>query len=754
MSTRWTYAVMAVLLAGCGADGTPGNLDSGGVDTGAIDTGAVDTGAVDTGVRPDVPVVDGGKGDTGAVDVGTVDAGDIDTGTTDAGTVDTGDNDTGTSDAGAPDTGTSDAGAPDTGTIDAGAPDAGTSDAGPRDVVGDASDAAVPVDVQSAGCALPLGTITLPGAVDPISGITRGTSTIPSASCSSSASGPENVYRLTITATTGVILDTDNAATTFDTVLSIRRTCGDLATDVACDDDSGNTPANSSIVRTALSPGSYSVIVDGYSGGAGNYVLRARTFDVAANAVCPGAAALTAASPLAAQDVARAGSANTACVTGGGGQLFYSFTLPANSQATLRATPTGTAPAWTPVLRALNDCSATTCAGNATGGVGTVATLALANTTAAPRTFTLAVSPTSSAITTGTFDLSAAVTTVVPSSNCDAPVAVVNGSTATTGDTTIGTARASRCSTADLGNEVFYRVSVPAGQRVSVRAQPQSGGTWRARLRAVAGCSATTCLSSAVATTDGGEALLNLDNPSQLNRTLVVSVTSTTALGGPFSLVATAAPLSPAPTPYYVLSSIGAACDDVAAGTAVAPSGGWSDDSTSAIAALPFPVRFFAADATHFSVASNGFAQLWPSATGSPNSDASNPLIPATGTPNNFIAPFWDDLVPVNATTSLVRALTVGAAPSRRFVLEWTSWQPYNGGATDRLTFQAKLFETTGVIEFHYCSIDPVNDRTTGSSATVGVEDAAGARGNLVGYNFPGAFFTGSALRLTPPAAP
>jgi hypothetical protein len=184
-------------------------------------------------------------------------------------------------------------------------------------------------------------------------------------------------------------------------------------------------------------------------------------------------------------------------------------------------------------------------------------------------------------------------------------------------------------------------------------------------------------------------------------------------------------------------------------GTAVAPASGWGDDSAAAIAALPFTMRFFGTDTTHFSVTSNGFTQLWTSMTGTPATSFGNVAFPNTLTPNNMVAPYWDDLVPV-AMTSAVRTQALGTAPNRRFVVEWRDWRHISGIDTDRLTFQAKLFETTGVVEFHYCSMMPANDTNSGGSTTIGLEDATGMSSALISFNTPSRAATGTGYRLTP----
>jgi hypothetical protein len=222
--------------------------------------------------------------------------------------------------------------------------------------------------------------------------------------------------------------------------------------------------------------------------------------------------------------------------------------------------------------------------------------------------------------------------------------------------------------------------------------------------------------------------------------------------GGAFTITATNGALPTPPVPYYAMTMIPAMCDDLAMGTAIAPSSGaWSDDNVSANAALPFTFRFFDADTTHFTVTSNGFMQLYANAMGTGATAFSNTVLPSTATPNGLIAPFWDDLYSVDMTTG-VRSATLGTMPNRRFVVGWNNWETGEGSTGETLTFQAKLFETTRVIEIHHCNIAGTGARSRGNSATIGVEDAMGMRGNLIGYEYEGIAATGRGYRLTPPS--
>ena len=321
----------------------------------------------------------------------------------------------------------------------------------------------VPVDAPPV-CPTPTGTISLPGTVAPLTGTTSGRSSLPASSCQASASGPEHVYTLTVTAPTGVQLSTEGMATNFDTVVSIRRTCLDVMSEVACDDDTGDAPGTSSVLRTSLTPGTYTVVVDGFSSGMGNYVLNASAFTVGANATCAGAAALTT-TGLTAQSLAGVLNRPTTCLTGGGGQLYYTVDVAPGTQATVRATPTGMTPTWTPQLRLLDNCAATTCLQNASGTSGMPGTLTFANNGTTMRSYVLSVSASSPLAVTGTFDLSLATQVLMPGASCEMALDVTAGM-GRMGESTMNGGPANTVCQTGLGQQRWFRVAIPAGLRV------------------------------------------------------------------------------------------------------------------------------------------------------------------------------------------------------------------------------------------------------------------------------------------------
>jgi hypothetical protein len=195
-----------------------------------------------------------------------------------------------------------------------------------------------------------------------------------------------------------------------------------------------------------------------------------------------------------------------------------------------------------------------------------------------------------------------------------------------------------------------------------------------------------------------------------------------------------------------VRNATGASCDDTTSWTDTGLVG--DDRAMGAPAALPFSFGYFGSTATHWSASTNGFAQLWPSASGTPSSEYSNVSLPSASAPRGALAVFWDDLLV--SPGALVQYATLGSAPSRRFVIDWRDVDTID--EAQLLHFQIKLFETTNVIEFHYCSMDTLemDERHTGESATIGVQDFSGTNAAQVAFNTAGTTPTGTWFRFVP----
>ncbi len=92
-------------------------------------------------------------------------------------------------------------------------------------------------------------------------------------------------------------------------------------------------------------------------------------------------------------------------------------------------------------------------------------------------------------------------------------------------------------------------------------------------------------------------------------------------------------------------------------------------------------------------------------------------LLPNATTPNNLVAGGWDDLYPPGAGS--VNYFTTGIAPNRQLIVNWTGL-PLCCGATNDVSFQIVLFETTNQIEVHAAYYNGI------SPGTIGVENLAG----------------------------
>ena len=152
------------------------------------------------------------------------------------------------------------------------------------------------------------------------------------------------------------------------------------------------------------------------------------------------------------------------------------------------------------------------------------------------------------------------------------------------------------------------------------------------------------------------------------------------------------------------------------AATVSFPNGTLDDGYTNAMP-LGFNMKFYGTEYSNIYLSTNGFlsfSQL-TSAT------YTNAQIPSATVPNNIIAAFWDDLD--GRTQGTVHQLQDG----NKFYIQFTNWQKYSG--TGSLTFQVVLHQNGKIVVYYN------NMNATLTSATVGIENAAGNDGLQVVYN-------------------
>ncbi|MBK9162588.1 MAG: hypothetical protein IPM21_01485 [Acidobacteria bacterium] len=114
------------------------------------------------------------------------------------------------------------------------------------------------------------------------------------------------------------------------------------------------------------------------------------------------------------------------------------------------------------------------------------------------------------------------------------------------------------------------------------------------------------------------------------------------------------------------------------------------------------PMRY-----SHFSVTTKGFLGL---GTQPVNGNFAQALGVDLGMP--VIAPFAGNLR--TSASGAVRFRTVGNAPERVLVVQWANMSSFASGTSVDMTFEARLYETTGVIEFVYGSMNQTIATSTG----------------------------------------
>lgn len=147
---------------------------------------------------------------------------------------------------------------------------------------------------------------------------------------------------------------------------------------------------------------------------------------------------------------------------------------------------------------------------------------------------------------------------------------------------------------------------------------------------------------------------------------------------------------------------------------AVSVLGPGQDDAVKEVT-LPFEFPFFGRLQTRVTVSSNG----WLAFGATTVTVSANPPLPSVAAPDAVVAPLWDDLT--TGAGSVVH-FTLGAAPTRVFVVAWRGVDTFSALSDDDLSFQVRLHEGTGVVEVVYAATGVWD----GLSYTAGIEDPTG----------------------------
>ena len=159
-------------------------------------------------------------------------------------------------------------------------------------------------------------------------------------------------------------------------------------------------------------------------------------------------------------------------------------------------------------------------------------------------------------------------------------------------------------------------------------------------------------------------------------------------------------------------------------GTAPALSGGTADDGYYSNIPIGFTFSYIGNNYTTVSASTNGFLSF-----GTPAAVPGNDLDANGGTARPVIAPLWDDL---DMSSGQFSYKTTGHYPDRIFIAQWENVEWNASAASPVISFQAKLYENSGNIEYVYSQkVGSVNS----GSASIGVTGTATGAGNFMSLN-------------------
>ncbi|MGH1362329.1 MAG: hypothetical protein ACRBF0_02155 [Calditrichia bacterium] len=148
--------------------------------------------------------------------------------------------------------------------------------------------------------------------------------------------------------------------------------------------------------------------------------------------------------------------------------------------------------------------------------------------------------------------------------------------------------------------------------------------------------------------------------------------------------------------------------------------GNVGDDNEVYTVNLPFTFDFYSQSFTTMYVSTNGYVTFTDYGN---NSFPSNDALPPNTDPDQLIAVFWDNLVLNGPVNGQIYSKTIGTAPYRKHIIEWSNAQLNSSSGT--LTFQVILYETTNLIKMQYLDLGTGLNDEIGRNATEGIRFGA-----------------------------
>ncbi len=157
------------------------------------------------------------------------------------------------------------------------------------------------------------------------------------------------------------------------------------------------------------------------------------------------------------------------------------------------------------------------------------------------------------------------------------------------------------------------------------------------------------------------------------------------------------------------------------------------EGTNSALTPIGFTFKFNGINYTNIGVNACGYIKFGALTT----TEFTNNL--KTGSNRPVAAPLWDDIKTGNITGGVFSQLS-GSAPNRVFTIEWRfmRWW-WSNGIDSVISFEAKLYETTNVVEFVYRQ-DPNQGNLGGptTGASIGLNSTATGNGNFLSVQSAG----------------